>query len=86
MIKRLIFSSILLLVIFSTDAFAQRTIRAEGVGGGAGRSSRGGSSTDAQGTGQEMKEDSIIYTSKYIRYTNLKILKDGTLMNYPKIK
>jgi hypothetical protein len=79
MIKRLVFGSFLLLYIFSSEAFAQRTIRAEGVGGGAGmRTGSGRDSGTGTKDGQEMKEDSIIYTSKYIRYTNLKILKDGT--------
>lgn len=77
MIKRLIFILFIFNYLNVNEVFAQRTIRADGGGAGIrpgmGRGSGGGS----QGS-EEMQTDSIIYTAKYIRYTNLKLLKEGT--------
>lgn len=72
MIKRLIFILFLFNCLLVNEAIAQRTIRADGMGTGMGRGA-GGAQTSA-----EMQKDSILYNSTYIRYTNFKILKDGT--------
>jgi hypothetical protein len=69
MIKQLVSIFFLLIFICSSSAFAQRGL--------SGLSSGRASGSGAQ-AGPEMVEDSIIYTAKYIRYTNLKLLKDGT--------
>lgn len=74
MIKRLVLGSFLLLHVFMSDAFAQRPIRAEGQGGQMGQMGEL-DSLRKQGPGAE---DSIVYTAKHIRYTNLSLLKEGT--------
>jgi len=66
----------ILLLTGLTEVYAQRTMRADGAFGGSGMRAGGGSQ---QGQGQEMgKEDSVIYSAKHIRYTNLSMLKEGT--------
>lgn len=66
----------ILLLTGLTEVYAQRTMRAEGSFGGSGMRAGGGSQ---QGQGQEMgKEDSVVYSAKHIRYTNLSMLKEGT--------
>lgn len=66
----------ILLLTGLTEVYAQRTIRADGAFGGSGMRAGGGSQ---QGQGQEMgKEDSVVYSAKHIRYTNLSMLKEGT--------
>lgn len=66
----------ILLLTGLTEVYAQRTMRADGAFGGSGMRAGGGSQ---QGQGQEMgKEDSVVYSAKHIRYTNLSMLKEGT--------
>ena len=77
MIKRLVFILFIFNNLLGNEVFAQRTIRAEGDSGDMRSGMNRGSGNGVENSG-EMQEDSIIYTSKYIRYTNLKILKEGT--------
>lgn len=74
MIKRIILGSFLLLYVFLPDAFAQRPIRAEGQVGQMGQ--RG--ELDSLRKQEEGGEDSVIFTSKYIRYTTIRLLREGT--------
>lgn len=67
--------SFMLLLLSGSELFAQRTMRAEGSFGGSGMRGAGDNSQQ----GQEMgKEDSVVYSAKHIRYTNLAMLKEGT--------
>jgi hypothetical protein len=77
MIKRLAIILFLFNSLLGSEVFAQRTIRDEGEGSGMRSGMSRGAGNGVENSG-DMQEDSIIYTSKYIRYTNLKILKEGT--------
>lgn len=67
-------ASFILFLLWGSQSLAQRTMRAQGSVGGM----RGGNSS-SQGESMEMgKEDSVVYSAKHIRYTNLTMLKDGT--------
>lgn len=67
MIKSLFSGLVILLCI--TDAFGQDPVRA---------GQEGSMSLDSLRIKEESTEDSIIYTSKYIRYTNLRLFREGT--------
>lgn len=69
MIKRLLLVFFFLPLIIS-DIYAQRPTRAEGVGKSA--------ELDSMRVREENNVDSVVYTSKHIRYTNLRLLKEGT--------
>ncbi len=67
MIKSLFFGLLVLLCV--TDVFGQEPVRA---------TQGNAMSLDSLRVKEESSEDSIVYTSKYIRYTNLKLLREGT--------
>lgn len=73
MIKRFVFGFFCLLQILVSDVFAQRPIGAEGRQGGP-----PGAALDSLREKEEAVIDSVVYTSKYIRYTNLRLLREGT--------
>ena len=68
MSRYLVLGLFCLLYLFNTEAFAQRPIRAEGQGQG----------LDSLRKQEEAETDSVIYTSKHIRYTNLRLFREGT--------
>ena len=70
MSKYLVLGMFCLLHLLNTEALAQPPVRAEGQGVGQG--------LDSLRDQEEAVTDSIVYTSKYIRYTNLRLLKEGT--------
>lgn len=76
MIKRLIPILFLVLNLSFSVAYAQRTIRAEGSVGSSGRMGQNGERDTSRNKTSDA--DSITYTAKYIRYTNFKLLKEGT--------
>ena len=77
MIKRRTLLFFLTLNLFFSAAYAQRGIRAQGSGGSMGGGMRQTGERDTS-RNKTSNPDSITYTAKYIRYTTLKLLKEGT--------
>ncbi len=76
MIKRLLFGFFCLLLMLGTGVYAQRRpINPEGRQGTQGAP---GASLDSLRMQEETEVDSVVYTSKYIRYTTLGLLREGT--------
>ncbi len=77
MIKHLAFVFFLMLYLFVSVAFAQRTIRAQG--STTSSSGRMGQTGDRDTSLNKTSDaDSIYYYARHIRYTNFKLLKEGT--------
>ena len=76
MIKHLVLGLFLLLCLFVSDAFAQRTIRAQGSGNSAGSTRETGERDTS--LNKTSDADSVYFYARDIRYTNLRLLKEGT--------
>ena len=72
MMNRLVFSLFCLLQMIASNVVAQRPVSAEG------RQGASGVVLDSLRRQEEAITDSVVYTSKYIRYTNLRLLREGT--------
>ena len=66
MIKNLVLG--LLFILCVSEAFGQDPVRA----------GQEGMSLDSLRVKEESSQDSIVYTAKYVRYTNLKLFREGT--------